>query len=197
MRPTILFALPALLLAALLLAGVAHAEEWVKIDFDADLRTMLVNTDSVQHNGNQASLTELQVEGRTAATRGDEFHILVDRAFDCDAGTSTVTKVQVFPDLSSTGTILPIPKVTYSPRSGSIDAIEMNIACKGNVPQSSNIYPSVAAAVASAFGDAVKLPASDSNRTTKGMLGMGPPPQAGVGKAGQPRPAGAERPQTP
>jgi len=194
LRPILLLVLP-----ALLLAGRACAEEWTTIDFDADLRTMLIDTDSVQHSGNHASLTELEVEGRTAQTRGDQFHVLVDRAFDCDADTATVTKVQVFNDLASAGTSLPVPAVTYTPRAGSIDGTEFDIACKGTVPQSANIYPSVAEAVNNAFGDAVKLPASQSNRTTKGMAGMGPPPVVSEGsKAGPaPNPAGAERPQTP
>jgi len=165
------------LLLALLLAGTAQAESWTKIDFDADLRTMLIDTDSIQHNGDHATLTELQVEGRTAPTRGDEFHILVNRDFDCTANTITVTSVETFADLNSTGNTLPIPTVTYTPRPGSIDATEQNIACKGTVPAPTNTYLTVAEAVTNAFADAVKLPASESNRTTKGMQ-MGPPPPA-------------------
>jgi len=170
MRPILLLALP-----ALLLAGHACAEEWTTIDFDADLRTMLIDTDSVTHNGTHASLTELEVEGRTAQTRGDQFHVLVSRDFDCNTGAATVTKVQTFANLASPGTNLPVPPVTYTPRAGSIDSTEFAIACKGAVPQSPYFYPSVAEAVNNAFANAVKLPAAQNNRTTRGIA-MGPPP---------------------
>lgn len=180
------FILTALLLTNTAYIGAAHAEHWTKIDFDADLRTMLIDTDSIQHNGTHVTLTELQVEGRTAPTRGDQFHTLVGRDFDCTAGSSVVTSVRVFPTMKSKGTTLAIPEVvTFAPTPGQITYVEMGMACKGDpAPKDTNVYASVGEAVQDAFADAIKLPSSESNRSNHPMFGpgaggkpMGPPPK--------------------
>ncbi len=178
--------------ALLLLAGAANAEHWTRIDYDADLRTMLIDTGSIKHQGTHALVSELQVEGRTAATRGDQFHTLVQRDFDCAAGTGLVTSVTVFPNLKSPGETLPIPAgAIFKIDARSITGIELSMACNAApAPKTTVEYGSIAEAVENAFADAVKLPASDSNRTNSPMFGpgSGPPPGAGVAKLPAPPP---------
>ena len=43
------------------LAAPAGAEDWRKIDFDADLTTYLVDIDRIEHSGDTASVFELDV----------------------------------------------------------------------------------------------------------------------------------------
>ena len=169
-----------LLPAMLLLAGAANAEHWTRMDFDADLRTMLIDTDSIGHQGDHALVTELQVEGRTAPTRGDQFHTLVKRDFNCATGDATVTQVTIFPDLKSPGVSLAVPAGTALKVSdGSINAMEQGMACKASPPpQPTVFYGSVAEAVENAFADAVKLPASESNRTNHQMFGTSAAPHS-------------------
>ena len=167
-------------LPALLLAGAARADRFATVDFDADLRTVLVDLDSIKHDGAAASLWDLQVEGRTSALTGSYFHVKAKRDYDCTAGTEVTSQLLLYRSLAARPVSLAVPQAVFTPSRGSINARELAMACNGVAP-AGTVYDTEADAVRNAFGDAVKLPAEQSNRTTHGPMGpmgapMGPPP---------------------
>ena len=176
MNKKILFSLTALV------AGLAQAESWQRIDFDADLTTYLVSKERISREGNVAALWELNVPGRTSISTGQQNHTLVERLFDCEAKTQKIGEVLMFSWLGADAEPLPHADISYAMQPGSIDEIEMKLACDGiqpaeNVYTSQN-YSSIDEAITRAFADAVKLPREQSNKTLKGLGPMGPPSSA-------------------
>lgn len=161
--------------------GPSSEQLWRRIDFDADLTTYLVNLKQVSRKGDIASVWELDVPGRTSLSTGGQAHALVERLFNCKDGTQRLGEVLQYRDLSGKAESLKHEDISFKVQAGSLDETEMKLACNNEPPPANVEYPSIAEAVAHAFGDAVKLPREQSNKTLKGMggpMGMGPPPNA-------------------
>ena len=168
---------------ALLGSGAARAadQHWRRIDFDADLTSYLLDMQSVQRTGDIASVRELNVPGRTSISTGGEHHSIVQRLFDCKAGTQKLGEVLLYRDLKARAEKIPHEDLGFKVEPGSIDDIEFQYACNGKQPAQTEAtveYVSVEQAVRKAFADAIKLPREQSNRTLKGFPPGGPPPQA-------------------
>ena len=163
--------------------AVAQAETWQRIDFDADLTTYLVSSARMKREGNLATVWELNVPGRTAISTGAQNHTLVERLFDCQTKTQTIGQVLMYAQLGAPAQSLTHADISYEVQSGSLDEIEMNMACDSTQPAqdvyTKQTYASLEAAVNQAFGDAVKLPREQSNKTLKGLGDMGGPPPNG------------------
>ncbi|MFT3906966.1 MAG: hypothetical protein QM718_11720 [Steroidobacteraceae bacterium] len=176
-------ALQAALMAILLGCAAAQAadQHWRRIDFDADLTSYLLDMQSVQRTGDIASVKELNVPGRTSISTGAEHHSIVQRLFDCKAGTQKLGEVLLYRDLKARAEKIPHEDPGFKVEPGSIDDIEFQYACHGRQPAQTEAtveYASVEQAVRKAFADAIKLPREQSNRTLKGFPPGGPPPQA-------------------
>jgi hypothetical protein len=186
-------ALAAPMLASAALAAAPAAEQWRRIDFDADLTSYLVNLQSVQKQGDTATVWELNVPGRTSLSTGSENHTLVQRRFDCRGGSQKLGDVLLYRKLSAKAEKLPHEDLSFRVQPGSMDEIEMKLACEGQAPPTTAAtieYSSVKEAVAKAFGDAIKLPREQSNRTLRGMGPGGPMPQSGNARQGGAPPPG-------
>ncbi|MGA3157039.1 MAG: hypothetical protein ABSE43_05665 [Steroidobacteraceae bacterium] len=167
------------------LAGAARADDWRKIDFDADLTTYLVDVDHIQHTGDSASVFELNVPGRTSIATGAESHTMFERQFDCAKGTERLGDIFYHRNLADHGQQLSHPDSSFSVRHGSLDEIMFNMACHGVAPPSAAGYSSVEQAVHRAFMDAIKLPAEQSVRMQRPFE---PPGNPIVGSADSPLP---------
>ena len=175
------------LLASLWLAlSVSHAAEpsstakqqWLRIDFDADLTSYLVDLQSPQRNGDIATLWELNVPGRTSISTGGENHTLVQRIFDCKAGTQKLGDLLLYRSLNAKAEKIPHEDLSFKMQPGSIDDIEMKLACDKQAPTATAAsvqYSSLTEAVKKAFGDAIKLPREESNRTLRSLFPGGAP----------------------
>jgi hypothetical protein len=174
-----------ILAGAVAVAGTAHAEDWRKIDFDADLTTYLVDIDRIEHNGDNASVHELNVPGRTSIATGGQSHTLLERRFDCTKGTETLGDIFHYRTLTDRGQQLAHPDITFPVRRRSLDEIMFNMACHGAAPPNPSGYPSIEQAVHRAFMDAIKLPADQSVRTRRPFE---PPGEPLMGPADAPPP---------
>lgn len=154
----------------------AHAAEqrWHRIDFDADLTTYLVDLDSVSRSGGRATIMELDAPGRTAISVGLGNHLLMKRVFNCADGTQHLEDVVLYRAPGGRGEPLAHSTAEFKVEPGTLDETQMKIACDGAAAPGDVEYGSVAEAVRKAFGDAVKLPREQSNRTLRG-LGMDRP----------------------
>ncbi|MGC3981785.1 MAG: hypothetical protein QM808_11025 [Steroidobacteraceae bacterium] len=175
-----------------------NAEQWQRIDFDADLTSYLVNLKQVSRKGDIGTIWELNVPGRTSISTGGQNHTLIERLFDCKAGTQRIGQVLVYANLGAKAKSLPHEDISYKLQPNSIDEIEAKLACDGTAPEA-NVYTSLQysstkEAVTKAFGDAIKLPREQSNKTLKGLGPMGPPAAGNAPPAGAPN-AGPARPQ--
>ena len=153
-------------------------EQWLRIDFDADLTSYLVNLQSPQRTGDIATLWELNVPGRTSISTGGENHTLVQRIFDCKVGNQKLGEVLLYRTLQAKAEKIPHEDLSFKTQPGSIDDIEMKLACDKQMPAATAAtvqYSSLAEAVKKAFGDAIKLPRADSNRTLRSLFPGGEP----------------------
>ncbi len=167
------------------LAGTARAEDWRTIDFDADLTTYLVDIDRIEHNGDTASVHELNVPGRTSIATGAQSHTEFERRFDCAKGTETLGDLFYYRTLADRGKQLTHPDLTFPVRRRSLDEIMFNMACHGAAAHNAAGYASIEQAVRRAFMDAIKLPAEQSVRTRQAFE---PPGEPLVGSADAPPP---------
>jgi hypothetical protein len=188
MRPEEILDKAAVMMAltfSLALAGAARAEDWRRIDFDADLTTYLVDISRIEHSGDSARVFELNVPGRTAIATGAESHTMFERQFDCAKGTEKLGSIFYYVSLADRGRQLTHPDTSFSVRRGSLDEIMFNIACHGGASPSAAGYASVEQAVRRAFMDAIKLPADQSVRTQRPFK---PPGDPIIGPADTPPP---------
>lgn len=158
----------ALLCVALSSASLVRADtaqDWRKIDFDADLTTYLVDIHQITHSGDSARLIELSVPGRTSIATGAQSHTRIERLFDCAHGSENLGEITYFRSLTDAGRRLAHPDQQFEIRSGSLDEIMFNMACHGASAPSSSGYSSVEEAVRRSFMDAIKLPPDQSVRT--------------------------------
>jgi hypothetical protein len=173
------------LAASVALAGTARAEDWRKIDFDADLTTYLVDIDRIEHNGDTASVHELNVPGRTSIATGAQSHTQFERRFDCAKGTETLGDIFYYRTLADRGQKLTHPDISFPVRRRSLDEIMFHMACHGTAAPGKIGYASVEQAVHRAFMDAIKLPADQSVRTRQAFE---PPGEPLMGPVGPPPP---------
>jgi hypothetical protein len=157
------------------LTGTARAEDWRKIDFDADLTTYLVDIDRIEHSGDTATVHELHVPGRTSIATGGQSHTQIERRFVCARGTETLGDIFYFRTLADRGKLLTHPDITFPVRRRSLDEIIFNIACHGAAAPNASGYASIEQAVHRAFMDAIKLPADQSVRTRQAFEPPGEP----------------------
>jgi hypothetical protein len=160
------------------------AEKWRRVDFDADLTSYIVNLGSVKRDGNNASLWELNVPGRTGISFAAGHHTMVQRLFNCADSSQRLGEVLVHRSLGAKPEKIPHEDLSFKVQGNSLDELEMKFACGGEVwpdTAATSNYTSLQQAVAKAFGDAIKLPREQSNRTLRGMGPMtaGPPRQGG------------------
>jgi hypothetical protein len=157
------------------LAAPTRAEDWRKIDFDADLTTYLIDIDRIKHSGDAASVLELNVPGRTSIATGAESHTVFERRFDCAKGTEKLGEIIYYRNLADGGRKLAHPETSFSVRRGSLDEIMFEMACHGAAAPNASGYISVTQAVHRAFMDAIKLPADQSVRTRRAFEPPGQP----------------------
>lgn len=178
-----------------LMAGVVFAlstacaadnnEQWRRLDFDADLTSYLVNVKQLSRTGDTGTVWELNVPGRTSLSVGAQNHMLVERIFDCRNGTQRIGQVLLYAKLGAKAKPLSHEDISYKVQPNSIDETEMKMACDNFQPEptvyNEVVYGSTQEAVTKAFGDAIKLPREQSNKTLRGLGGMGPPPSGNTG----------------
>lgn len=157
-------------------------EQWRRLDFDADLTSYLVNVKQLSRKGDIGTVWELNVPGRTSISTGAQNHTLVERLFDCKNATQRIGQVLMYPSLGAKAKSLAHEDISYKVQPNSIDETEMKMACDNLQPEAtvynSVEYGSIKEAVTKAFGDAIKLPREQSNKTLKGLGPMGPPPSS-------------------
>lgn len=175
MSPSLFRNTPWLMLGLSLWASTALADDWRKIDFDADLTTYLINVDHITHEGDLARVPELNVPGRTGIGTGGQSHTTFDRIFDCQHGTERLGEIRFFRALDDKGQVLSHEDRSFDVRRGSLDETMFNIACRSAGPSQASGYPSVTVAVQRAFMDAIKLPADQSVRNGHPFVPPGEP----------------------